>query len=69
MHIGPGGSDMRGQLFLGDFVTGAAGPDGIPYVVFPQSCNEGCQGNAQATANDAKVLGTVVALQGWSLKG
>lgn len=68
MHIGPtvrGG----GGPFLGDFVMATIGPDGTPYVVFPQTCNDGCAGNEDATMEDLEQLGTVVALRGWTIRG
>ena len=55
--------------FMGDFVTMAALPDGTPYVVFPDTCNEGCEGKADATAEDIGApFATVVGLHGWSLR-
>lgn len=58
------GNPTRGmsQWFPGDFVTATIGPDGAGYVVFPDSCNEGCEGNRNATVDDLQPLGTVVRL-------
>lgn len=64
------GNPTRGmsEWFLGDFVTATIGPDGAGYVVFPDACNEGCEGNANATVEDMEPLGTVVRL-GVDLRG
>lgn len=67
MHIGQTARGA-GPLFLGDFVTATIGPDGTPYVVFPQTCNEGCAGDPDATAGDLEQLGTVIALRGWPMR-
>ncbi|HET6405544.1 MAG TPA: sialidase family protein [Candidatus Thermoplasmatota archaeon] len=67
MHIGHAARGM-GSFFLGDFVTAAIGPDGTPYVVFPQTCNERCQGKEDPGRRDLEQLGTVVALRGWAMR-
>jgi len=64
------GNPTRGRSspFLGDFVTTAVGPHGTPYIVFPDSCNVGCEGNPHASTADMTPGTTVVSLDDWKIR-
>jgi hypothetical protein len=61
-------SRERPCLWMGDFAMMTEAPDGTPNAAFPDTCNEGCEGDPAAAPSDRPTQLTVVALPGWTLR-